>query len=108
MSFKSDQLFADVNGNTVQTSETVVPVGETWEVQKFVGAGAYLSDVEVKLIWDYGGASPEILASTHGDANIVMARQLVGDGVKKLALALENDTAAQHTVGGLWEGLVIQ
>ena len=57
----------------------------------------------VKLVWDIGGPGEEVIASTHGDANVELVRQVVGDGTKKLALVLENDAPSAQVLGGRYE-----
>lgn len=95
----SDSHFASVPGGTSVNSETLVPDGETWEISEFVGSAAYVDNAEVKLCW---GA--ELLASTHGDARIELDRQIVGDGVTKLCIVLDNAAANARSLGGQWRG----
>ncbi len=77
--------------------------GKTWEIVRFVGSAAYLPETDVKLVWDLGGAGEEVIASTHGDANVELVRQVAGDGVKRLALVLENDSLSARILGGRYE-----
>ena len=60
-------------------------------------------ETAVKLVWDLGGSAEEVIASTHGDANLELVRQVAGDGAKKLALVLENDSLAARVLGGRYE-----
>ncbi len=77
--------------------------GKTWEIVRFVGSAAYLPETTVKLVWDLGGPGEEVIASTHGDANLELVRQVAGDGTKKLALVLENDSLSARIIGGRFE-----
>ncbi len=77
--------------------------GKTWEIVRFVGSAAYLPETAVKLVWDLGGAGEEVIASTHGDANVELVRQVAGDGIKKLALVMENDSLSARILGGRYE-----
>ncbi len=77
--------------------------GKIWEIVRFVGSAAYLPETGVKLVWDLGGSAEEVIASTHGDANLELVRQVAGDGSKKLALVLENDSLAARVLGGRYE-----
>ena len=96
--------FYETVAATSQTVRDQVPAnGKTWEVLRFIGSGAYLAETSVKLVWDYGGSSEEVLASTHGDANIALVRQVVGDGAKKLALVLENTSLSGQGLGARYE-----
>jgi hypothetical protein len=100
-----DMLWEDVAPFASSSQEQVVPAGVTWKIVHFTASAAFLDDTEVRLVWDYEGAGETILALTHGDLNMSMAIDVVGDGVKKLALVLLNDTAATHAVGGCYEAI---
>ncbi len=95
--------FEDVAANSVITHETVLPDGAEWEVYEFTGAAAYLDNAEVRLVWDYEGAGETLLASTHGDGRVDLAKKLVGDGTKKLAIVLSNATNGAHSLGCVWK-----
>lgn len=99
----NDSHFAEVEAYDSSAAETVIPNGETWVIRLFVGASARLDDTTSKLVWDYGGTE-EILAATHGDGSFVLGAELTGDGAKKLAIVLVNDTNAARVMGGQWEG----
>jgi hypothetical protein len=96
---RSDSFYETVPalGDTVK--DQVPPAGKTWEIVRFVGSAAYLAETSVKLVWDQGGAGEEVLASTHGDSNVEFVRQVVGDGIKKLALVLENTSQSGQALG---------
>ena len=88
-------------GRTVK--DQVPADGKTWEIVRFMGSAAYLPETTVKLVWDLGGTAEEVIASTHGDANLDLVRQVAGDGAKKLALVLENDSLSARILGGRYE-----
>jgi len=88
-------------GRTVK--DQVPADGKTWEIVRFMGSAAYLPETTVKLVWDLGGTAEEVIASTHGDANLELVRQVAGDGAKKLALVLENDSLSARILGGRYE-----
>jgi hypothetical protein len=100
---RSDGHYEEVPALGRVVKEQVPANGKTWELVRFVGSAAYLPDTRVKLVWDVGGAGEEVIASTHGDANLEMVRQVVGDGTRKLALVLENDSLAARVLGGRYE-----
>jgi len=77
--------------------------GAIWEVVLFAGCAAYTGKTTVKLVWDYGGDSEEVLAAVHGDASCALVRQVTGDGQKQLALILENQTDDACLLGGRYE-----
>lgn len=100
---RSDSHYESVGALGRVVKDQVPANGKTWEIIRFVGSAAYVATTSVKLVWDYGGAGEEIIASTHGDANVEMVRQVVGDGTKKLALVLENDSDSAQSLGGRYE-----
>ena len=93
MSDKSRALYTEVATITEETDEVVIPNGETWEIQEFSGFANESRDAHVCLIWDYGeGKTNEIVALSHGTLKgKIIGRQLVGDGIKILAICLRND-----------------
>lgn len=100
---RSDSHYETVAALGRVVKEQVPANGKTWEVVRFIGSGAYLPTTAVKLVWDYGGAGEEVIAATHGDANVEMVRQVVGDGTKRLAIVLENDSESAQVLGGRYE-----
>jgi hypothetical protein len=100
---ETEAHYASVPAMTIEVEDQVIPDGEIWLVIRFVGNAVYAQDAEVSLVWDRGGAAEKLIASTHGDADIPLAVPLVGDGVKKLAIVLDNSPTAEHTLGGVWE-----
>jgi len=100
---RSDSIYDTVAALGRVVKDQVPANGKTWEIVRFVGSAAYLSTTAVKLVWDHGGPGQEVIASTHGDANLELVRQVVGDGVKKLALVLENDAPSAQILGARYE-----
>lgn len=98
---RDDNFFVTVNPLTTTDKVQVVPNGETWAVSFFQGSAAYNESTTAKLVWDYQGAGEEVVASTHGDTQFSqLHRTVVGDGVKKLAIVLDNQTQALQALGG--------
>ena len=100
---RGDSNYETVSALGREVKDQVPANGKTWEIVRFVGSAAYLSTTAVKLVWDFGGPGEEVIASTHGDANLELVRQVVGDGTKKLALVLENDAPSAQVLGGRYE-----
>jgi hypothetical protein len=96
---KSKRLSGDVAGLDEITDDQIPAAGKVWRIERFVGAGAYLDDTIVCLIWDADG-TPDILDCTHGDATHDLDIRITGDGVKVLRLALQNDTNDAHIMAG--------
>lgn len=101
----SDSYYLSVLANSVAVKAVVIPDGEMWRLTQFVGDAPHISDASVHVVWDHGGAGEVMLACTHGDARIPLDILLVGDGIKKLALVLDNATPGAHTMGAIWEAL---
>lgn len=99
---RTDSHYQSVPAMTVVHHDTVIPAGETWRVIRFVGNAVYTMDAEVSLVWDPDGENTT-LASTHGDASVPLDKVCVGNGSKKLRLALDNSATGEHTLGGAWE-----
>lgn len=100
---RSDSHYESVGALGRLVKDQVPANGKTWEIVRFVGTGAYLATTAAKLVWDSGGAGEEIIAATHGDANLELVRQVVGDGTKKLAIVLENDSPSAQVLGARYE-----
>lgn len=100
---RSDSHYETVAALGRVVKDQVPANGKTWEIVRFVGSAAYLATTAVKLVWDLGGTAEEVIASTHGDANLELVRQVVGDGAKKLAVVLENDAPSAQILGARYE-----
>lgn len=98
-----DRFYKDVAAYDDAQSDTVVPDGETWEVVRFHGNGAYLDDTAAELWWDKGGSEEALLAATHGDADMLVEAMVTGNGTRKLSIILTNDTSSAHVLGGRWD-----
>ena len=92
-----DSLYMEVAATTEEVSDTIVPDGETWEVDEFTGNAAYLDDTIVCLVWDPAGAN-SILGCTHGDAksdldgNIFITGYFTGDSDFDSTALLQSST----------------
>ena len=96
---RNDEAFESVAAYSTTTRDQVIPNGETWQVSEFQGSAAYSPDASAKVIWDRTG-TPDVLASTHGDATFILMRNCAGDGTKKLSIVLDNQTANEQLLGG--------
>jgi hypothetical protein len=98
-----DNFYLEVASESEEFSDTIIPDGDTWEIEEFRGNAAYLDDTVVSLIWDPAGAN-DLIACTHGDGTTSLDINFTGDGVKVLRLALTNDTLVARELGAIWEG----
>lgn len=83
----------------------VIPDGDRWHVRRFIGNAAYTSSVRVTLYWDRGGPAEVIMASTHGDADLPLDFELLGDGIKAVEIVLVNASNRETVIGASWEGV---
>ena len=73
-------------GNTDVDTDYVVPLNETWHINKF-GMGAKFPGYAI-LIWDPTGANEEIhkVFSESNNWEATVNKDIVGDGVKKIRI----------------------
>lgn len=107
MSDKSRSYYKFVGVLTEDADVVVIPDGEQWRIQSWKGAANGWGDTHVCVIWDYEGSTEEILALTYLTEHSVIERVLVGDGVKKLAIVLRNDSLNPERIGAQFEAVVI-
>lgn len=82
-------ISAEVPSSTTSSNVYVVPNGVEVEIAYFEGHAVYTVNSVVKAVWDMSG-TPENIWSTKGDAQSRIYKVYTGDGVKKLAICLEN------------------
>ena len=100
MAIKKLKLAKSVAANT-EDADTFTPAnGKKVNVIKFLGEAPFTKNVVVKLIWDYGGGSEEILWSIEGASEMLDLDSIIGDGVKKIAIALDNGEASAVIMSG--------
>lgn len=93
----------EVASFSVETDEWTIPDQQVWRVRCFKASAAFLDGTTVSLVWDYGAAGAEILRASHGEADFRFEREVTGDGAKKLAIVLDNNTNGAHAMGGFLE-----
>lgn len=85
----------------------IIPNGETWEILRWWGSANPSKDCHVALVWDYDGGGEEIVALTHDGEKRDVKREFIGDGSKKLAVVLVNDSLDAERLGGGFEYKVL-
>lgn len=100
---KGDSHYTLVTPGKTVVKEQVPAEGTTWEIVQFIGCGGQSVFTTAKLVWDFEGKGEEVLAATHGDANCTLVRQVTGDGHKRLALVLDNNSEHELVLGGRYE-----
>lgn len=107
MSLPQDKYYyKEVAANIEDASEYIIPNGEIWEVNFWNGSANAYRETHVCLIWDYNG-TPEIIAITYNSEKRLMHRQFTGDGSKKIAIVLVNDSPNIERLGAEFEYKVV-
>jgi len=88
-----------VTGNTEDYSVEVIPNDQAWEIVSWNGSANPNRDTHVCLIWDYDTANAEIFALTYMSEKRDINRQFTGNGTKKLAIVLVNDSGEAEKLG---------
>lgn len=91
--------YKEVDNNTEDSDEYVIPNGDTWEVTFWNGSANAYRETHVCIIWDYAGAEEEIIAITYNSEKRYINRAFIGDGSKKLAIVLVNDSPNSERLG---------
>ena len=103
MSVHTLQLTKSVAATTEDVQTVIIANGKSIEVLMFRANSAH-ENCTVKLLWDQGEAGEmiwELIAEGNTEMNI--SHKVVGDGVKKLAIALDNATAGSIFMSGFCE-----
>ena len=84
-----------------EDSDTYTPAnGVTVQVLLFAGSSPHDANTIVKLVWDWDGAGEEILWAIEGQHTAPRRFSIMGDGTKKLAVALDNGLTDPVTMSG--------
>lgn len=95
---KSTSFYRNVTANTRMTREFTIPNGEVWQVQHFTGDANPNRDTYVGIVWDFGGTN-EIVTLAYGSVTRELFFEFTGDGVKKLAVVLQNNSPNTEALG---------
>ena len=110
MGVKEIRISEEVSAGVETCEHFAVPanVGGTGQITAkvsfFQGSAAFLQNAVVKIMWDRGGASEEILWSCKGEQ--VFERHIIipsPDGVKMVSLCLDNGSAGDLVMSGYME-----
>jgi hypothetical protein len=100
---KKMSIAQSVASASTATSEWTPASGETVELIEMNPSGSPDLKGAVSLYWDYGGANVVIWTAytpsmIHGDS--LASNSFVGDGSKKMALVLKNDSLQSAMMAG--------
>jgi len=86
------KLSKEVAATTEEYVEFTPAAGKNILIFNFSGSGSYSVNSVIKLIWDFGG-SEQLIWTIKGERPMPFKHLIPGasvDGIKKLALSLEN------------------
>lgn len=84
------RVSALVESGTEEFDYYVPANGEVVQILQFVGEGAYSTNSVTRLVWDLDGPNEECLWTIKGSGVMPESIEVTGDGVKKLAVTIEN------------------
>lgn len=91
--------FKSVASSTEDALELIIPNGETWELDSWLGSANMFRDTNVCLIWCYEQTGEQIIALTYTSLKNELNLSFTGDGVKKMAIVLRNDSLSAERLG---------
>ncbi len=94
------KLSKEVASATSDAETYIVPSGKNAFVRDVCGDGSASPNAVIKFIWDYGGTD-ELIWTIKGSATVPVEKSFLGDGVKKLAVELENTSSGPMFLSGL-------
>jgi len=97
---KDDSKYAVIPPLEEHSQEQIPPDGKEWLIESVEGVAPNSSEGWVALIWDYEGENEEILFLTYASNSKTINKIIVGDGVKRLAIVLHNESGADLAMGG--------
>jgi hypothetical protein len=97
---KSDSFTKSVPSLTEDDKSQIPANNSIWNITQFI-ADCASGDMYVALVWDYEGAGEQILVSSHGPSSYHLDIDIVGDGVKKLSIVLNNPTTNTEVMMGI-------
>lgn len=100
---RDDSHIELVSAGTEVSSEQIPANGAEWEITYIEADAPSSSDGWVSIIWDYGGVGEQPLFLTYTSKAKRTGISVVGDGVKKLAIVLHNESASSLFMSGAYE-----
>lgn len=102
---RSKRFFMSVDSLTQEVDYDIPASGKVWKIHNVFGAANPNQDTVVCLVWDYQGAGEEILYTGYGSHDKKVNIDLTGDGTKKLAIVLGNNSLSSETLGISYEAI---
>lgn len=100
--------YATVTKNSSSESTYTPANGEIVIIRKVVTHPDLSGYTRIKIVWDDGGASEQILMMSYDDAEqLLIDTAVTGDGTKTLKIKLINDFSEDTELGGFWDGEIV-
>jgi hypothetical protein len=99
--WKELNLSKEVAASTTMANTYIPASGKIVSVICFCGNAVYTVNSVVKAVWDYDTVNEEIIWSSKGDVQTDLNYEATGDGVKKLAIVLENGEDGPVVMSGM-------
>jgi hypothetical protein len=100
---KKMSIAQSVDTASTAASEWIPAAGETVELIEFQPSGSPDLKGSITLYWDYGGANT-IIWTSYGDwpfnGDRLESNSFAGNGTKKMALVLKNDSLQSANIAG--------
>lgn len=104
MAIRKDKSFYKSVPMLEEHYDEVVPEdGKEWIIESMEGVAPSSSEGYVALVWDYEGDNEEMLFLTYTSDSKILNRVIVGDGVKRLAVVLHNESGTTLAMGGSYK-----
>ena len=97
MNLKVSEL---LNGNASAADFLVVPNGKIAIITEMVGSTSVTENTVAKLVWDYDSGNEQVLWTVEGNGMLPRHMCVQGDGVKKLAIEVENPPGGPRWMSG--------
>jgi len=104
----SQRHYKQVTSSSVDTSDHVIPNGETYQFIRFYGNASESPNTIVCIFWDKDGLDEDLLFTTHNDSILDKTSiEKTGNGVKKITIVLKNDLLQDEWLGAAWEAIIV-
>lgn len=93
----------EVSSGSEECVSYTPPSGNDVHIYLFAGEAAYTKNAAVKLVWDYGGGGETVIWTIKGSGSMPFTHVIPSadiDGVKKLAICLDNGESGALFMSG--------
>ena len=97
------RISEEVAASTEEYDDSCVPATGNFDIVVFHGEGAFDPNAAVKLVWDFGGGSEEVIWTIKGSGSMPFRITLTGNNSKKLAVTLDNGMSGSIFMSGYFK-----